>query len=162
MTIECKIVDYQDPEQSSALVDLLNNYAKDPMGGSSPLSEDAIKNLAQELSKRPFAFSLIAYYDGQPAGLANCFEGFSTFKCKPLVNIHDLAVNPDYRGKGIATALLESIEQEALNRGSCKVTLEVLEGNKPALGAYEKFGFKCYELDPKVGKALFLEKALVK
>ena len=160
MAIECKIVDYKDPKQAGELVELLNNYAKDPMGGGTPLSEKAISSLAAELDKRAFAFSLIAYADGKPAGLANCFEGFSTFKCKPLVNIHDLSVNPDFRGLGIATALLAAIEVESKQRGCCKVTLEVLEGNKPALGAYEKFGFKCYELDPKVGKALFLEKAL--
>jgi hypothetical protein len=23
-------------------------------------------------------------------GLVNCFEGFSTFACKPLVNVHEL------------------------------------------------------------------------
>lgn len=162
MAIECKLVDYTDAKQSNELVELLNNYAKDPMGGGTPLSEKATSSLATELAKRSFAFSLIAYVNGKPAGMTNCFEGFSTFKCMPLVNIHDLSVNPDFRGLGIATALLKAVEAEAQRRGCCKVTLEVLEGNKPALSAYEKFGFKCYELDPKIGKALFLEKALEK
>jgi hypothetical protein len=40
------------------------------------------------------------------------------------------------------------------------VTLEVLEGNQIAKNAYIKFGFAGYELDPKMGKALFWEKPL--
>ena len=36
----------------------------------------------------------------KPVGLATTFEGFSTFAAKPLINIHDIAVLPDYRGRG--------------------------------------------------------------
>jgi hypothetical protein len=39
-------------------------------------------------------------------------------------------------------------------------SLEVFEGNETAKNSYQKFGFDGYELDPKVGKALFWQKAL--
>lgn len=42
----------------------------------------------------------------------------------------------------------------------CKLTLEVLEGNKLAQQVYRRFGFQGYELDPKMGRALFYEKKL--
>ena len=130
------------------------------MGNNEPLPPAILKNLAPELAKLPHAFSIICYVDGQPAGFANCFVGFSTFKCKPLVNIHDLAVHPDFRGRGIGTTILHAIEAEAQTRGCCKITLEVLEGNTIAKAAYLKFGFSSYELDPQTGQALFWEKAL--
>jgi ribosomal protein S18 acetylase RimI-like enzyme len=139
---------------------LLDNYALDPMGGGTALNSTVTKNLVAELAKLPHAFSVICYVDSTPAGLANCFQTFSTFKCKPLINIHDLVVSNEYRGLGISQKLLQHIENVATKEGCCKVTLEVLEGNQIAKNAYLKFGFSGYELDPQMGKALFWEKSL--
>lgn len=160
MNIEVVVVDYQDPQQAEHLSMLLNAYATDPMGGGEPLSEYVRGNLAAELAKVPHAFSLLCYVDGKPAGLTNCIEGFSTFKCKPLVNIHDIAVLPEFRGLGLSKRLMEQVEQIARDKGCCKITLEVLEGNETAKNAYLKFGFEGYELDPAMGKAVFWEKPL--
>jgi len=158
MNIEVRQADYANTADAEAVVMLLNGYATDPMGGGEPLSEYTQQNLANSLASRPTAFSVICFVDGKPAGLANCIEGFSTFKCKPVVNIHDIAVLPEYRGKGLSMKLMEKVEQLAKERGACKLTLEVLEGNTLAQNAYRKFGFSGYELDPKMGKAMFWEK----
>ena len=56
--------------------------------------------------------------------------------------------------------MLGKVELLARDRGCCKLTLEVLEGNAVARSAYEKFGFTGYELDPAMGKAHFWEKKL--
>lgn len=161
MNIEIKKVNYNDSQQGEELVTLLNGYAQDPMGGGEALSESTQTNLVKTLQTIPHAFSFIAYVDGQPAGLINCFEAFSTFKCKPIVNIHDVSVKSEYRGKKISHKLLEAVQQEATKRGACKLTLEVLEGNDVARKSYERFGFAGYELDPAMGKAVFWEKPLV-
>lgn len=153
-------VDYNNPNQTQDLVDLLDSYARDPAGGGQPLDESVKRRLPAALAQRPDAFSVIAYVDDQPAGLVNCFEGFSTFACKPLVNIHDVVVQPEFRGHKISHRLLEKVEELARNRGACKLTLEVVEGNIPARKSYEKFGFAPYELDPAMGKALFWEKKI--
>lgn len=158
--IELTAVDYADADQASQLVSLLDQYARDPMGGGSPLPDAVKGNLAQKLAGVPGAFSLIATVDGHPAGLTNCFEGFSTFACKPLINIHDLAVSPEFRGRGISQVLLQGIEAEARRRGCVKVTLEVLGGNTVAKNAYQKFGFGTYELDPTAGGAELWQKYL--
>jgi len=154
------LVDYTHPRQAQDLVDLLDSYALDPAGGGQPLDESVKKNLPHALAKRPGAFSVIAYIDNRPAGLINCFEGFSTFACKPLVNIHDVVVRPEFRGMKISHRLLEKVEELAKDRGACKLTLEVVEGNIPARKSYEKFGFAPYELDPVMGKAMFWEKKI--
>lgn len=160
MTVTVKQVDYQNPEQVATLINLLNMYAQDPMGGGEALSDYAKQHLADELKQRDFLFSLVAYVDGKPAGLANCIESFSTFACKPVINIHDMAVNPEFRGKGVSQTLLAAVEQAARDKGAAKVTLEVLTGNTVAINAYKKFGFNGYELDPEMGKAEFWEKKL--
>lgn len=160
MFIEVKSVDYRSQEQGRDLLNLLDSYALDPMGGGESLNSFVRENLLESLAARSDALSLIAYVDGVPAGLANCFEGFSTFACKPILNIHDIAVLTEYRRKGVAQALLAEIEVQARQRGCCKLTLEVLEGNKTAQQVYVTFGFGAYALDPEVGAAFFWQKIL--
>ncbi|KGJ95655.1 GNAT family N-acetyltransferase [Thalassotalea sp. ND16A] len=160
MTIELRIADYSYAQDCTDLIFLLNSYATDPMGGAEPLSEYAQQNLCQELAKRIDVFTILCYVDGQPAGLCNCVEGFSTFKAKPLINIHDVAVLEGFRGLGLSHKMLAQAEEIAQQRGCCKLTLEVLEGNVIAKKSYEKYGFSGYELDPKMGGAMFWEKAL--
>ena len=160
MTTEVFIADYNDSNHASDIAFLLNDYAQDEMGGGEALPDSVQVNLAVELAKLPHAFTVICYVDGEPAGLANCFMGFSTFKCKPLINIHDLSVVERFRGQGISQMLLAKVEEQAKIKDCCKVTLEVLEGNEAARHSYLKFGFDGYELDPKMGKALFWQKLI--
>jgi GNAT superfamily N-acetyltransferase len=153
------LADYRDPRDAADVVALLDAYARDPMGGGEPLSDAVKARLTGDLAANPQAFSLLARLDGEAVGLANCFMGYSTFAAAPLVNIHDLAVLPGLRGKGIGKALMAAIEAEALKRGACKVTLEVLSGN-PARHLYEACGYGDYQLDPATGHALFWQKRL--
>lgn len=152
--------DYHNEQHCKDLVDLLNGYAKDPMGGGTELSDYAKANITQQLAVTPGAISILCYVDERPAGLVNCFEGFSTFECKPLLNIHDVVVQDEFRGKGICQRMLEVVEKLATKRGCCKLTMEVLQGNHSAQSAYLKYGFASYELDPKMGKAMFWQKSL--
>ncbi len=154
------LVDYDDPEQGRILVELLDEYARHPMGGGRPLQGETREQLVRRLAEIPGAFSILAFVDNRPAGLANCFAGFSTFACRPLVNVHDLMVSAPFRGKGLAGRILAKVEEIARQRGCCKVTLEVLEGNEAAQHAYRRAGFAPYELDPAQGRALFWEKKL--
>jgi ribosomal protein S18 acetylase RimI-like enzyme len=160
MKTEVLRADYLDPQQALDIVFLLNRYASDPMGGGEPLPLQAQENLVASLAALPHAVSLLCYVDGQPAGLVNCFEGFSTFSCKKLLNIHDITVLEEFRGLGLSQLLLAEVEAVARERGCGKLTLEVLEGNKPAKAAYRKFGFDAYQLDPALGQALFWQKSL--
>lgn len=155
--------DYRRPSHARALVAMLDAYARDPMGGGEGLSDFAQAHLVDALAARPQVFSVLAFSgadDGQPVGLVNCIEGFSTFACRPLVNVHDVAVLPDYRGQRIAEKMLKLVEQIALERGACKLTLEVLAGNTGAVKLYNRVGFSNYQLDPAMGQAQFLQKWL--
>lgn len=158
--------DYANPVHAQALVTLLDAYAQDPMGGGEPLSEFARLNLIAALAARPQAFSVLAFDDalgdgaGLAVGLVNCIEGFSTFACQPLVNMHDVAVLPAYRGQRIAEKMLALAEEIARERGACKLTLEVLQGNAGAIKLYHRVGFANYQLDPAMGQAQFLQKWL--
>ena len=152
--------DYADARDAAALVMLLDAYASDPAGGGEPLNAFAKANLVPSLAARPTAFSILAFDGVQPVGLVNCIEGFSTFACKPLVNVHDVAVLASHRGRRIGELMLALAEQIARERGACKLTLEVLSGNQGARRLYERIGFADYQLDPAMGHACFMQKWL--
>ncbi|RUO76405.1 GNAT family N-acetyltransferase [Pseudidiomarina taiwanensis] len=158
--LEITLADYQNPEHAQAVVAMLDDYARDPMGGGEALPDETKENLIAEMAKRDHVFSILAFVDGEPVGVANCVEGFSTFAAKPVMNIHDIAVIAPFRGQGIAKRLLQEVETLAQFRGCCKLTLEVLQGNEPAKIAYQKFGFKPYQLDAEMGLAEFWQKYL--
>jgi len=154
------LANYRDPRDAAHVVALLDAYARDPMGGGCPLEDAAKARLVGDLAANPQAFSLLARLEQEAVGLANCFMGYSTFAAAPLVNIHDFAVLPGHRGAGIGKALMAAVEAEALKRGACKVTLEVLSGNLPAQRLYAACGYGDYQLDPAAGQALFWQKRL--
>lgn len=158
--VEVIIADYTNEFHSSAIVDLMNSYATDKMGGGEQLSEAVKQTLVTEMNKIPNAFSILSLVDGKPAGLINCFMGFSTFKAKPLINIHDIIVIGEYRGLQLSQLMLGKVEEVARARNCCKLTLEVLQGNAIAQNSYVKFGFANYVLDPEMGSAMFWQKAL--
>ena len=158
--IEVLVADYLNDRHAKDLVMLLNAYAEDPMGGGKPLGEHVMTHLAAELHALPGAFSVLCYVDDKAVGLINCLSSFSTFRCKPVINIHDITVDGAIRSVGICQRMLTKVQEIAQRRGCSKLTLEVLEGNEPAMRAYKKFGFNGYELDPAHGRAMFWEKAL--
>lgn len=160
LMIEIVEADLNLPTHADATIKLMEAYALDPMGGGKGLSDYVKANLIIELRKRKSIHVILAFSDNTPAGLVIAIEGFSTFACKPLLNIHDLIVALPYRRQGLSKLLLQKIEKIALNLGCCKLTLEVLEGNHIAQSVYKNFGFDRYELNPQMGKALFWEKIL--
>ena len=159
------LANYADPIHAQALVDLLDAYAQDPAGGGKALTAFTKTHLVKELAARPQAFSVLAFDDGVPVGLVNCIEGFSTFACKPLVNVHDVVVVSSHRGQRVGEQMLALVEQIAMERGACKLTMEVLSGNASAMKLYQRIGFAGYQLDASMyqqwGSAQFLQKWLV-
>ena len=57
------------------------------------------------------------------------------------VDIHNLAVHPDYRRRGVGRFLLQAVIDEAKGRRSGKVTLEVRKSNEAAQRLYHSLGF---------------------
>lgn len=56
--------------------------------------------------------------------------------------VMNVAVHPDYRGQGIAKAMLQELLLAGEARGVKEFTLEVRAGNAAAIHVYEYFGFK--------------------
>jgi ribosomal protein S18 acetylase RimI-like enzyme len=141
MKLEVRDADFSNPAHCAGIVEVLNSYAADPVGGGEPLTQQVRERLVPALRDHPTRLVLLALDEQRVIGVAVCFFGFSTFQARPLLNIHDLAVVPQHRGRGIGRALLTAAEAHALRRGCCKLTLEVQDDNQRARALYKCFGF---------------------
>ncbi len=130
-----------DPYDARAVIEVLDSYASDPRGGSQPLAADVRQRLIAMLRQHS-ALVLLAVDSDVAVGLAIGLWGMSSFRARALLNIHDLAVIPGHRGRGVGRALLAAAEARARARDCCKLTLEVQDDNAPARLLYERFGFR--------------------
>ena len=153
--------DLEQADHQRAVLELTDAYARDPMGNGEPLSETVRRELIPGLRKHPTTSIFLAYLDGRPIGIANCFMGFSTFAAKPFINISDLAVLPGNRGCGIGRHLLEAVERKARELGCCKLTIEVQENNHRARHLYQTAGFSPAVFVEAAGRVLYLAKPLI-
>ncbi len=81
------------------------------------------------------------------------------------MHIMKLAVDPRWRKRGTATALLASAQREAVRRRTALMLLEVRPSNRAAIGFYRKAGFQIIGVRsnyyPKTGEdALVMSKRL--
>jgi ribosomal protein S18 acetylase RimI-like enzyme len=160
LAVEVIEADLSHPAYAAAVLDLLNCFTQEPVGGGVGLGEQVKRDLIPALRRRPDALVLLALQDGKAVGILIAFEGFSTFAAAPLLNIHDVYVRPMLRGNGIARTLFEHAERAARHRSCCKMTLEVLSANLPAQRLYRALGFNASGLDEAMGHFLFWQKKL--
>jgi GNAT superfamily N-acetyltransferase len=94
-------------------------------------------------------FCVVAVEDGQPvAFMQYCFHDFP-FATKPICYMDSLYTRPEYRGQGIASALLGYLTSMASIQGWGRVYW-VTEHNNPARSLYDKIaasGFVRYNID---------------
>jgi [ribosomal protein S18]-alanine N-acetyltransferase len=86
-----------------------------------------------ELSK-PSGICLAAEVEGELAGYTICSRYDTVW------HVMNVAVDPDQRRRGIATALLERLLERV--EPEAQLTLEVRRSNDGAIALYERFGFR--------------------
>ncbi len=89
-----------------------------------------------ELENRGISYCFLARQAGGDA------VGFCSFwHVVDELHINNLAVAPQHRRAGVASALLTHIFSEGSRLGAVRATLEVRRSNDPARSLYERFGF---------------------
>jgi len=134
-------VDLQNLLHCDQVIKLLNDYMLDPMGNNAPMDKDLAPKIIAGLQAYPGYLGFFVLANELYAGLANCNQNFSTFKAKPLLNIHDFIIAPEYRTIGAGHFLMRGIVNYAYRNGFCRVNLEVREDNHAAKSLYQKMGF---------------------
>jgi ribosomal protein S18 acetylase RimI-like enzyme len=160
MDISYVRADLEEPSHRIAVRDLVAAYARDREGAASELPAQVLDRLVPGLSAHPAALVYLAFVGDQPAGVAVCFVGFSTFAARPLINVHDLAVLPEFRRRGIGRGLLAAVERRARELDCVKLTLEVRAENHVALALYRSVGFGDADIGGGALRTWFLERRL--
>lgn len=159
-SVSARKADLTNELDAKALLSVWCEYCADPNAGGEAPSEEVVQNLISEMIKRGI-HCFIGFEGESPAGVAICMDGFSTFNCKSLLNIHDFGVLRPYRRKGLGQTMLKAIENWAVEKNDyCKITLECLQKNEPAWNGYIKYGFAPYQLNPELGVAVEMQKYL--
>lgn len=149
-----------DAADRSALCLLLNEFATSENGGGEPMDGDLLAQLPDQLAACPTYIGLLAKDGDEPLGLLNAFWSVSSFKARPLINIHDVTVTAGAQSRGIGRQMVTELERIGHQMKACKITLEVLDGNTRAGALYERLGFEFYQLDPSQGRARLMQKIL--
>jgi ribosomal protein S18 acetylase RimI-like enzyme len=94
------------------------------------------------LTDSPPQSFLVGEIDGAIVGYIRLGSPLPLPENAHVVAIMGLAVSPDVRGRGVATALLAAAEQCARTHGARKLSLRTFSTNPQAIRLYTRFGFE--------------------
>ena len=94
------------------------------------------ENSVELFETDPFSHLYVYELDNVIAGFVN----YSIIYDRAEINY--IYVNENYRGKHIASELMEFLLVDVIDNGCLNVTLEVSEKNKAGIELYKKFGFE--------------------
>ncbi len=129
---EMEIRKYQ-PSDEQPVVELWTTVFNYPAPHNNPL-----RNIRAKLDFQPDLF-FVAVESGTVAGtVLGGYDGHRGW-------IYSLAVLPEFRRRGIATALMNHVEAELKKLGCCKINLQVLAGNAAVVDFYKSLGWAVEE-----------------
>ena len=138
MKVEIRIGEPRDVALITQLIRELARYEK--LEHEVAATEEKVAKAL--FGKRPYAETLIAEVNGEPAGFALFFHNFSTFLAQPGIYLEDLFVKPEQRSHGVGRALLERLAQIAVQRDCGRLEWAVLDWNEDAIRFYQRLGAK--------------------
>jgi ribosomal protein S18 acetylase RimI-like enzyme len=99
--------------------------------------------LASQLDD-PDVVMLVAEREGHVIGYAYAaIEGYDYLSLRgPAALLHDLIVDPEYRGHGVGRQLLDAVLSHLESRGAPRVVLSTAERNEGAQRLFERMGFR--------------------
>ena len=97
--------------------------------------------LRQLLASDTF-IALAALKNGEVAGGLAAYELRKFEQARSEIYIYDLAVAPEHRREGIATALIQKLKQLAAARAAYVIFVQADVGDEPALALYSKLGIR--------------------
>jgi len=91
----------------------------------------------------------------RPIGMLIAQRIIASFRACERVNIHDLYIAADHRGRGLGRRMLDACADRGRALGCCDLTLEVAGDNAVARGLYRSYGFDLPEGDVPEGAVLY-------
>ncbi|MFY9655533.1 MAG: GNAT family N-acetyltransferase [Methylocystis sp.] len=113
--------------------------------------EDEAHLTASEIEARLARDFVLGAFDGEAlVGIAGLSRNTGR-KTAHKALLFGMYLRPDYRGRGVADALMSRLIEEA--RGSVEILiLTVMSDNAPAVALYRRWGFESYGIEPRAVK----------
>jgi GNAT superfamily N-acetyltransferase len=127
-------------DDAQTLVQMINAMARTDRYPD--LDIDAQHRLIRDAFEKKRFNVVLAEWQGVVAGYVAFFEGYSTFRAAPTLQVDDLYVKNEFRGRHVAFELFRYVLQEAKRRECARVEWRIIEGNEEAFGFYERFQSK--------------------
>ena len=112
---------------------------------STPWSRSMFEN---ELKHNPYSNLFVAREQGNKSALGGLIGYVCFWVILDELHLLNLSIHPAFRRRGFGEQLARFVLQFGRGKGAQKASLEVRAGNKPAIGLYEKIGFKVAAIRP--------------
>lgn len=128
------------PDDVAAMEALLGTFGEafgeaDTYNGNRPPADYLRRLLASE-----YFIALVALKKGEVVGGLAAYELRKFEQQRSEVYIYDLAVPAAHRREGIATGLIQELQQIARSRGAYVIFVQADHGDEPAIALYSKLG----------------------
>lgn len=107
-----------------------------------PTSTDAVTRRLTRLAESDADRVFVAEEDGAIVGFASVHVSLAVEYDEPAAKLSAIAVDENYRRRGIGEALVSAAEQEARTRGCCLLFLTTSERRADAHAFYERIGLE--------------------
>jgi GNAT superfamily N-acetyltransferase len=122
-------------------------------------TEDLTPILNRVIDDPKLGFLFVARAEDRIIGVAYAATLLSAEHCGFISSLEELYVAPDWRQKGVGTALLSAVFERAAKEGLVAIELEIDAGHRQVESLYKRFGFRrldrsrwLIDLPPKFGK----------
>jgi ribosomal protein S18 acetylase RimI-like enzyme len=116
-----------------------NNYTQFPI----PNTSASLRDAARSLLPRRGTLSTSSQFPIACLWVGNAIDQVHGNR---HAHIFILYVVPEHRRRGIGTALMQYVENWAIQRGDRQIGLQVFQSNKPALNLYNQLGYQTQSL----------------
>jgi aminoglycoside 3-N-acetyltransferase I len=96
----------------------------------------------ESLLSKPHFIVIVAMRDNKVVGGLAAYELEKFEQDRREIYIYDLAVDVEHRRKGIATKLIQELQQIAKKRRAYVIYVQADQGDMPAIRLYESLGVK--------------------
>ena len=103
------------------------------------------------LGPRARVYCDLAEWEGKAAAIAIWFRTYGTFAAAPIVHLEDIYVAPEFRRRGIATALIKHLARRASDENALRLEWTVLNWNTGAIDFYSRIGARL-ESEWRIGR----------
>ncbi|MDC7242334.1 MAG: GNAT family N-acetyltransferase [Spirochaetales bacterium] len=156
MNLKIELADLSRQQDADALLEMLYSFSLE-IADEDHTAIRPEPSLIENLQDQGISRIYFLKTEEETIGIAVCFRGFSTFRNRPLLNLHDFFIRQEYRKKGYGRRFLQFIEKDAKEQGFCRITLEVYAHNTKAQRVYNRCGFTGNSGD---GKMFFMSREL--